>query len=124
MKKTICVIDDTPDLLMNLTEFLHMEGFDVFPFSGGKEALQYLQKSTPDLIITDLWMPPMDGLVLIREIRKYDRFKDVPIIIFSAKPPSEYEDEAKELGVAQYIKKPANLDQILSVIYPFLNRKI
>jgi DNA-binding response OmpR family regulator len=124
MKRTICVIDDTPDLLINLAGFLQMEGFDVFPCRGGREALQYLQNSVPDLIITDLWMPPMDGLALISEIRKDDRLQEVPIIIFSAKPPSEYEAEAKALGVAHYIKKPSGLEEILNVIYPLLNRKI
>jgi CheY-like chemotaxis protein len=122
MEKTICVIDDTPDLLANVSEFLQMEGFAIVPCNSGKEALQYLQQHIPDLIITDLWMPPMDGLVFVEKIKSDVRLSDIPVVIFSAKQLVEYEEKARLLGVVDYIKKPADLDQILNVIYPLLFR--
>jgi CheY-like chemotaxis protein len=119
--KTICVVDDTPDLLTNISEFLQMEGFDVAAFLGGHEALEYLKAHVPDLIITDLWMPSMDGLVFIERLKSDIRLNGVPVVIFSAKHLSEYELKAKQLGVTDYIKKPADLDHMLEVIYPLLN---
>jgi CheY-like chemotaxis protein len=121
MAKKICLVEDTPDLLKNFTEFLQMEGFEVWPCKGGAEALQRMETETPDLIITDLWMPAMDGLVFIDRVRRNPEWKKLPIVIFSAKALKDYEDEANALGVHHFIKKPAALDEILNVINPLLN---
>lgn len=114
--KTICIIDDTAELLRNLTEFLHMEGFVVWPYLNGVDALDRIRKERPDLIITDLWMPTMDGFVFIQKVRHELMLSDTPIIIFSAKPAQEFEEKAVALGVYHYIKKPSDLETILSTI--------
>jgi DNA-binding response OmpR family regulator len=120
MKKKICIVEDTPDLLDNFSEFLRMEGFDIFPCKNGTVAMEVMQCMVPDLIITDLWMPGMDGLKFIEEIRKDNRLNTVPVAIFSAKPMQEYEEKAKKYGVNAYIKKPAVLEDILKIVKELL----
>lgn len=112
----ICVVDDTPDILQNLSDFLEMEGFEVWRCKNPKEALQRFASQPPDLIITDLWMSAMDGLVFIEHVRNNSFVKDVPVIIFSAKPVQEYEHKARSLGVNAFVKKPAPLESILDEI--------
>jgi len=119
MARTICLIDDTPDLLRNFTEFLEMEGFNVWPCNGGSEALKRMENEEPDLIITDLWMPGMDGMAIIEHTRKDKRLDKIPVIIFSARPVQDYEEMARKLGVGHYIKKPATLEEILQVVNSF-----
>lgn len=119
--KTICIVDDTADLLTNLTGFLRMEGFSVWSFAKAEDALLRLDMDKPDLIITDLWMPEMDGLVFIEHLKSKAHLKAVPVVIFSARPVDDYEVKARLLGVTNFIKKPAQLEEILSVINPLLN---
>ena len=112
----ICLVDDTPDILENFSDFLEMEGYEVWSCKNAKEALQRFHSQRPDLIITDLWMPAMDGLVFIEHVRNNPLVKDVPVIIFSAKAVQDYEDKARSLGVSVFVKKPASLEKILDVI--------
>jgi len=123
MRQKICLVDDTPDLLLNLTEFLEMEGYEVWPCQGGTQALERMAGEIPDLVITDLWMPELDGLMLIGKFKKETRLKDVPVIIFSARPLEDYEDQARDLGVYEFIKKPSPLEYILKVVNDYLPEK-
>jgi CheY-like chemotaxis protein len=116
MSRTICIVEDTPDLLENLSQFLEMEGFVIVGYSSAKDAIQQLKSKIPDLIITDLWMPVMSGFDFIEKLKDSDSLKAIPIIIFSAKPIQEYEEKARLLGVKSFIKKPASLNDILKVI--------
>lgn len=123
MNLKICIVEDTPELLDNLTQFLEMENFLVWPCRNGFEALTRMENESPDLIITDILMPGMDGLDLINKIRAIEHLKRIPISIFSAKPFQEYEDKVKNLERIAYIKKPASLEDILKVISDLLNNE-
>jgi DNA-binding NtrC family response regulator len=117
MQTQIYIVDDTPDLLKNIAEILQMEDYQVFSFSNALDALDAMEKTVvPDLVITDLWMPTMDGLVFISEMKSHALLKDIPVIIFSAKPVQEYEEQAKRLGVTTFIKKPSTPETILETI--------
>jgi DNA-binding response OmpR family regulator len=120
MSKKICIVDDTPDLLDNLSQFLKMEGYEVWPFPSAHKALEKIERETPDLIITDLWMPAMDGLEFADRVKAMDHLKTVPITIFSAKPFQEYQDKARKAGINSYIKKPATLEEILKTVTDLL----
>jgi CheY-like chemotaxis protein len=93
-----------------------MEGYEVWAYLNGADAINMIRKKTPDLIITDLWMPAMDGFVFIHKVRHELLLNDIPIIIFSAKPSQEFEEKAAALDVHHYIKKPSELETILSTI--------
>ena len=122
MKHQICIIEDTRDLLENLTSFLRLEGFDVLPCKSGEEALEIFKDRVPALIITDLWMPGMDGFVLISEIRKNKRLTEVPLAVYSAAQLTDMEKDFLKDKISGYIKKPISMDGMLECINGFLKK--
>lgn len=112
------LVEDTPDLLENLTDTLRMEGYDVTTATNGVEALEILSTKIPDLIITDLLMPKMDGFTLIKEIKTIQNLNKVPVMIFSAKPIND--KEANELGANFYVKKPCAIENLLKSIHEII----
>lgn len=113
MTKKILVVEDTPDLLQIVSEYLTMEGFKVTSCLSAFEAMESLTKETPDLVITDLSMPDMDGFQLIEKIRESNNLKTLPIIIFSARPILDNQARASDLGVLKYIKKPCSPEDLV-----------
>lgn len=115
------IVEDTPDLLETLAEFMVMDGFDVIACLGARVALEKLKDEIPDLIITDLSMPDIDGFQLIEQIREMKMLADLPIIIFSARPLQENQARAVSLGVARYIKKPCPPEELVLAVQLILN---
>lgn len=116
MSKTILVVEDTADLLIHITEVLQMEGWQVSCASNGEEALTKLVSSNPDLIITDLMMPEINGFDFIKLVRANVRWKEVPILVFSALPVHENEKIVFDLGANSYLKKPCTLDALVELV--------
>ena len=124
MNSKILIVEDTPDLCEILTEFLEMQGFTVLACLTAKSAMEKLEQGfLPDLILTDLTMPDMDGFTLIEKIRESETLKHIPIVIFSARPIQENQARASSLGVAKYIKKPATPDDLVLSIEEILKEK-
>jgi DNA-binding response OmpR family regulator len=122
MGKKILVVDDTRDILAHLQESLLMEGYDVLTATNGKEALRHLEHEVPDLIITDLVMPQMDGFTFIREVKKQEKLRGIPILIFSAKPMEEEGKRIAELGADSFLLKPSSTEVILSSITALISK--
>ena len=120
MGKIIVIVEDTPDLLQNIADFLRMEDFTIVPCVSGLDALKKLENVVPDLIITDLWMPELDGFELIERIKSIELLRTVPIAIFSAKPYLENNARSLSLGVDRYIKKPCTPEDLLNSIRDLL----
>lgn len=124
MNKKILIVEDTPDLLKNLSEFLIMEGFTTVSCLSARLAIEKLEAGEqPDLVITDLSMPDIDGFQLIEWIRSNPSLRIVPIVIFSARPIQENQSRAVSLGVAKYIKKPCTPDELVGAIQEVLKDK-
>lgn len=119
--KKICLVEDTPDLLDNLSQFLRMEGYEIWPCKNGIEAMDRMKKDTPDLIITDFLMPGINGLELIQKLKHMNHLTAVPVALFSAKPLTETDLKAFDIGQVAYIKKPSSLDEILKMIHRLLH---
>ncbi len=115
--KTILVVDDFENTL-NIVEYtLKSNGYDVIGVLSGKEALQKLQSGAePDLIITDLNMPEMDGFQLIEAIRKIPEHKETPVFILTTDFSFEKKMRAKELGITSWIQKPYKIEEFLDII--------
>lgn len=120
MRKKILIVDDTPDLLDNLAAFLSLEGFDVLMCANGREALDKVQDHAPDLVITDLWMPEMDGFKMIEAMRKMSGVEKTPIAVFSAAPIQQAERDRLNGKVNGYIKKPIETEDMLKEINNYL----
>jgi DNA-binding response OmpR family regulator len=118
MKKKIMLVEDTPDLLENLTDTLRMEGYEVTTATNGIEALEILSAKIPDLIITDLLMPKMDGFTLVKKIKTMQNLHKVPLMVFSAKPIND--KEAGEIGANVYVKKPCAIENLLKSIHEII----
>lgn len=122
MRKKILIVDDTPDLLDNLAAFLSLEGFDVLMCANGREALDKVQDHAPDLVITDLWMPEMDGFEMIEALRKMSGVEKTPIAVFSAAPIQQAERNRLKGKVNGYIKKPIETEDMLKEINNYLKQ--
>ncbi len=122
MRRIILIVEDTPDLLQNIAEFLVMEGYEVIGCLKAKQALEKLATVRPDMIITDLSMADMDGFQFIEAIRNNAELNTIPIAIFSARPPQENQGKAFSLGVKKYIKKPCQPEEILAAVEEILNQ--
>lgn len=121
MNKTpkILVVDDEPQLLRVLRRSLSAHRFDVRSASEGESALEVFNDWKPDLVITDLSMPVMDGLTLCRELR---RVSSLPIIVLSVKGEEKTKVEALDAGADDYVTKPFGIDELLARVRAALRR--
>lgn len=106
MNKKILFVDDSESIREIVNFTLTREGYEVVLSSNGKEALNYLNGTEYNLIITDLYMPEMNGIELIKEIRKKPEYKFTPILFLSTESQLDKKMEAKEAGATGWIVKP------------------
>jgi len=106
MNKKILFVDDSESIREIVNFTLTREGYEVTLSSNGKEALNYLNGTEYNLIITDLYMPEMNGIELIKEIRKKPEYKYTPILFLSTESQLDKKMEAKEAGATGWIVKP------------------
>jgi DNA-binding response OmpR family regulator len=119
--KKILLVEDTPIIAEEIADILEMENYRVSIVHNGRDAIEYLKTSTPDLIITDLLMPEVDGFTLIKGIRENPSLKKVPIIVLSAKTDEEAMKRVAKLGASSFIKKPCKpsiLMESISTVLP------
>ena len=122
MAKRILVVDDEAKLLRAVAVDLRGEGYDVATARSGAEALVLVAQSLPDLIVSDIRMPGMDGYQLARRLRENARTAIIPIIFLTAKDTSADRIEGFRSGVDAYITKPFEPDELLVVIAGILRR--
>ena len=112
-KQNILVVDDEPQITRVLKTTLSSQGYGIRTASDGEEALQAMSEWPPDLIVTDLRMPNMDGLDLCREVRKQSR---VPIIVLSVKGEETIKVQALDAGADDYVTKPFSMNELTARI--------
>jgi two-component system KDP operon response regulator KdpE len=118
-KRNILVVDDEPQITRVLKTTLSSQGYGIRTASDGEQALQEMKGWSPDLVITDLRMPKMDGLQLCRAIRAESR---VPIIVLSVKGEEAIKVESLDAGADDYITKPFNVNELLARVRAALRR--
>ena len=122
MSKRILIVDDEPKLLSAVAETLSDEGYQVTTAKSGMEALVRLAESVPDLIISDVRMPGMDGYQLVGTLRSNPRTELIPIIFLTAKGRREDRITGFRNGVDAYVTKPFDPEELLVIIANILNR--
>jgi DNA-binding NarL/FixJ family response regulator len=122
MSKRLLVVDDEPNLLRAVAVCLRGEGYEVATARSGAEALRRLAESVPDLIVSDIRMPGMDGYQLARQIRASSRTALVPIVFLTAKDETSDRIEGFRSGVDAYLVKPFEPDELIAVIISILSR--
>lgn len=106
MAKKILIVDDSESIREVVCFTLQKAGHEVQKAVDGKDALNYLNGESYDLIITDLHMPQMNGIELIKEVRKIDAYKRIPILFLTTESQRDKKMEAKEAGATGWIIKP------------------
>ena len=117
------MVDDDLRNIFALTSMLERWGIEVVRAENGKEALDVLGEETDiDVVLMDIMMPDMDGYETIRAIRRLEPFKELPIIALTAKAMKGDREKCIEAGASDYIAKPVNTDQLLSLMRVWLHR--
>jgi two-component system KDP operon response regulator KdpE len=120
-KSRILVVDDEPQLTRVLRTGLKSRGYDVRAAADGLAGFEMFSDWQPDLLITDLAMPNMDGLELCRRVRAISQ---VPIIVLSAKDQEKTKVEALDIGADDFVTKPFGIDELLARVRALLRRTV
>src|SRR5215217_9566203 len=115
----VLVVDDEPQITLVLKTVLSSQGYDVRTAAEGETALANFKEWSPELVITDLYMPHMDGVELCRRIRE---LSSVPIIVLSVKGEERTKVEALDSGADDYVTKPFGMDELLARVRAALRR--
>lgn len=119
---TILIIDDNPELLWMLKDILSAD-YTVWTASNGEEGLARLKQETPDLIITDIMMPRIDGLTLTKQLKANRHTVHIPLVILSARNTTDEKIAGIESGADAYIPKPFNTQYLQSVIRQLIRKQ-
>jgi CheY-like chemotaxis protein len=122
-KRKVLVVDDDARNIFALTTILENQEMEVLSATNGRQAIELI-KSTPDLsvVLMDIMMPEMDGYETMREIRKDPSFRTLPILALTAKAMKGDREKCLEAGASDYIAKPVNTEQLLSLLRVWLFR--
>ena len=122
-KYRIMVVDDSLTMRKVLGRLLERAGFEVLVAKDGMDAMQMLLETTPDVILTDIEMPRMDGFGLARNIRDDARTAKTPLIMISSRTADKHQNLAKEIGVDAFFGKPVQDDELVSKVKELLASK-
>jgi DNA-binding NarL/FixJ family response regulator len=120
--KRLLVVDDEAKLLKAVAVTLRKEGYEVVTARSGAEALVRINEAMPDLIVSDIRMPGLDGFELARSLRSHARTELVPIVFLTAKDERRDRLSGIRAGVDAYLTKPFDPEELLAVIGNILNR--
>jgi two-component system chemotaxis response regulator CheY len=115
--KKILLVDDSATMLLSLRQTLEMSGFNVSTATDGEDGLSVLAAgSKPDLIITDINMPKLDGLGFIQAVRKQPAYRFTPLLVLTTESQQARRDEAKRLGATGWLVKPVAAADLVRVV--------
>jgi two-component system cell cycle response regulator DivK len=109
----VLLVEDAPFLRYAFGRLLRMHGFEVMEANDGHEALECVSKFQPQLVVTDLMMPVMDGVELIERLRSDPETADLPVVAITADATEQAERKARQAGAVDFITKPIDLPALL-----------
>lgn len=112
--KKVLVVDDDPNIRKIVTVFLQTEGWDVTTAPNGKEALDIIQRDKPEMMFLDVMMPIMDGYEVCKQVKAQPAFKDISIVMFTAKGSLDDIQKAIRSGADDYVIKPFSKDVLIA----------
>jgi CheY-like chemotaxis protein len=121
--RKVLVVDDDARNIFALASVLENHDMDVLSATNGRQAIELIER-TPDVsvVLMDIMMPDMDGYATMREIRRIPRFRTLPILALTAKAMKGDREKCLDAGASDYIAKPVNTDQLLSLMRVWLFR--
>jgi two-component system sensor histidine kinase/response regulator len=120
MKKKILIADDNPDNVELLRKRLNTQGYETTAAFDGEEALQAIAKESPDLLILDVMMPKMDGYEVLRRLKQDEQYRNIPVILLTAKKDIPDKLKGLDIGADDYITKPFNPQELLARVKSLL----
>jgi DNA-binding NarL/FixJ family response regulator len=115
-KIQLLLIDDDPNLIMLVKDYLEFRGYEVITAENGRKALEALEEKTPDLIICDIMMPEMDGYSFVEQVRQDSRTEWIPVIFLSAKSQSKDRIKGLNVGGDVYMIKPFEPEELVAQV--------
>jgi cyclic di-GMP phosphodiesterase len=119
---TILIVEDNPILREGLQEMLELEDFATLAASNGREAIECMEKNHPDLILSDIAMPEMDGYAFFRAVRSRPEWIAIPFIFLTARGEKDDVRAGKDLGAEDYLIKPLSHEELLTTVRSRLDR--
>jgi len=116
VSKTILTVDDSRMMREMLLMVLNGAGFNVVQAEDGQEGLSVLADAAPDVIITDINMPKLDGYGFIEGVRADERYRAVPILVLSTESSAEKKGRARDAGATGWIVKPFQAETLIEVV--------
>lgn len=119
MRKKILIVDDSATVRLALSSALSEAGHEIIEACNGQEALEYLgdgDNASINMMITDLNMPRVDGIDLIRQVRRSSGFRFVPIIMLTTESDDDKKQKGKAAGASGWVVKPFKPEQLLTVV--------
>lgn len=120
MTKTVMIVDDAIVIRQLITMTLARQGFDVIEAVDGTDALRKVNGKKIEMVITDLNMPQMDGIELIRQLRSRPDFRFTPIVMLTTESQQTKKEEGQKAGASGWILKPFNAKQLLEAVRKFV----
>jgi DNA-binding NarL/FixJ family response regulator len=122
MPLTILVVDDDLGTRLSISDYLELSGYIVITADDGQEALEIVEKYHPDLIVTDIVMPRMNGYELVRRVRQLPAFRLLPVILLTARIKTQERILGYQSGCDLYLPKPFELEELAAAISNLLER--
>ncbi len=118
--KKILIVDDEQDIVESLKFVLEVSGYNCYCAYNGEDGLKLAKELIPDLIILDVMMPKINGYKISRLLKYDNKYKDIPIIMLTARSQTEDKLIGEETGVNEYITKPFELDQVVKKVEEYV----
>ena len=123
MSAQLLLVDDEPGLREAVKDYLQESGFNVQVASNAGEGWELVQKNTPDLVISDVMMPQVDGYQFLKQLRDDPRFKTLPVVFLTAKGMTTDRIQGYQAGVDAYLSKPFDPDELVAIVENLLLRR-
>ncbi|MDB9400244.1 response regulator transcription factor [Microcystis aeruginosa CS-567/02-A1] len=124
MSAQLLLVDDEPGLREAVSDYLQESGFSVQVASNAREGWDWMQQNTPDLVISDVMMPLVDGYQFLKQLREDPRFQTVPVIFLTAKGMTGDRIQGYQAGVDAYLPKPFDPDELVAIVENLLSRRL
>ncbi|MCX7913714.1 MAG: response regulator [Thermodesulfovibrionales bacterium] len=116
VKKNVLVVDDSISVRKYVSTFLQTKNFNVYTATNGAEALDLIQSTPIDMVITDLEMPVIHGYELIARLKASEKYRGIPIIVLTSRGGKKHQEKALELGAKDYLIKPFDEESLMRIL--------
>jgi len=120
-KNRVLIVDDEPDIVEAIKFSLELENIECMVAYDGEEALAKAKNENPDLIILDIRLPKINGYKVARLLKFDESFKNIPIIMLTARTQESEKQLGMETGADEYVTKPFEMDEVIALVKKYLN---